>query len=354
MASCLRKFGKTLAAVLVGVALIVGAGADAEADGKVKLKMQSAWNPGLPALGETAKYFSDRIAATSDGEITFKFFESKKLVPTLQIFDAVSAGTVDAGYAWPGYWMGKIPALALFAAVPFGPEAPEFLAWIYHGGGLELWRELYASQGVVPVPCGVLAPEASGWFAKPINSVEDLKGLKIRYAGLGGEVLKKLGASVTLLAAGDIFPNLERGVLDATEFSMPAIDLKLGFYKIIKNYYFPGWHQPSSILELLVNKGKWDAMSDSERAAIEAACGDSVLWGLTKGVASQSEAVQFFKDNGVNIRIWSPEMIATFRKASSEVMEEQSANDADFKRAWDSLQAFRTKNAEWRGMAYAR
>ncbi len=323
-------------------------------DAKVKLKMQSAWNPGLPALGETAKYFADTVAQASGGQVVFKFYGAKKLVPALQIFDAVSAGTIDAGFSWPGYWMGKIPALTLFAAVPFGPEAPEFLAWVYHGGGLEMWRELYAKQGVVPVPCGILAPEASGWFAKPIDSTEDLKGLKIRYAGLGGEVMKKLGASVTLLAAGDIFPNLERGVIDATEFSMPAIDKVLGFYKIIKHYYFPGWHQPSSILELVINKKKWDAMSEQERSYVEMACGNSVLWGLTKGIAAQPEAVQFFKDNGVKIHTWSPEMIASFRKVAAEVMEEQSAKDPDFKRAWESLQAFRSKGAEWRGMAYAR
>ena len=343
-------FRTAVAALLLGA--LIGVGASAQA--KVKLKMQSAWNPGLPALGETAKYFVDTVAQASGGEVTFKFYAAKKLVPTLQIFDAVSAGTIDAGYSWPGYWMGKIPALALFAAVPFGPEAPEFLAWIYHGGGLQMWRELYAKQNVVPIPCGILAPEASGWFANPINSPDDLNGLKIRYAGLGGEVMKKMGASVTLLAAGDIFPNLERGVIDATEFSMPAIDKVLGFYKIIKHYYFPGWHQPSSILELVVNKKKWDAMSDQDRGYVEMACGNAVLWGLTKGVASQAPAVQFFKDNGVQIHTWSAEMIAKFRKAASEVIAEQSAKNADFKRAWESLEAFRKTNAEWRGMAYAR
>ncbi|MFQ6018277.1 MAG: TRAP transporter substrate-binding protein [Kiloniellaceae bacterium] len=342
---------------IAAVAALVGAvtlGVGASADAQTKLKMQSAWNPNLPALGETAKYFADTVAAASGGEVIFKFYGAKKLVPTLQIFDAVSAGTIDAGFSWPRYWMGKMPALTLFAAVPFGPEAPEFLAWIYHGGGLDIWRELYARQGVVPVPCGILAPEASGWFADPIDSTKDLEGLKIRFAGLGGEIMRKLGASVTMLAAGDIFPNLERGVIDATEFSMPAIDRVLGFYKIVKHYYFPGWHQPSSILELVVNKKQWDAMSERTRAYVEMACGNAVLWGLTKGIAAQPTAVQFFKDNGVQIHTWSPEMIAAFRKTAAEVIEEQSAKDADFRRAWDSLKAFREKNAEWRGMAYAR
>ncbi len=338
---------------VVMAALIWALGPAHGAD-RLKLKMQCAWQSNLPALGDTAKYFSETIARASGGTIKFKFFEPKKLVPSLQIFDAVAAGTIDSGYAWPGYWMGKMPALTVFAAVPFGPEAPEFLAWIYHGGGLELWRELYARQGIVPVPCGVVPPEASGWFAEPVESVSDLAGLKIRYSGLGGEVLKKLGASITLLAAEDIFTNLERGVIDATEFSTPATDEVLGFHKVVKHYYFPGWHQPSSILELLVNKRVWDAMTEQQRALVETACGDAVLWGLTRGVAAQGRAVARIKQSGVTLHSWSPELLAAFRHSAVEVLDEQSARDADFKRARESLEAFLAENAEWRGLAYAR
>ncbi|MEP3244850.1 MAG: TRAP transporter substrate-binding protein [Sneathiella sp.] len=339
---------------LAGMASLFITSGTLQAEEPVRLKMQSAYAAGLPALGETAKYFADTVNTISDQTVRVKFYDPGKLVPTLQIFDAVQAGSIDAGYSWPGYWMGKIPALALFAAVPFGPEANDFLSWIYHGDGLKLWRELYEKQGVVPVPCGVLAPEAAGWFREPIDTVEQFKGMKIRFGGLGGDVMKKLGASVTVLAAGDIMPNLERGVIDATEYSMPAIDEILGFYKVAKNYYFPGWHQPSSILELIVNKEKWDSLSNLQRASIETACQSATLWGMTKGIADQPKALKTIKSHGVKIHVWPDEALAKFRKASDEVLAENAAKDPDFKRVLDSMNGFMSATAEWRGIAYAR
>ncbi|MCG8490674.1 MAG: TRAP transporter substrate-binding protein [Sneathiellales bacterium] len=347
----LKFMTRTAVAGLTCLGLVTAA---AHAEEPVKLKMQSAYAAGLPALGETAKYFSDSVNKLSANSVRVKFYDPGKLVPTLQIFDAVQSGAVDAGYSWPGYWMGKMPALALFAAVPFGPEANDFLSWIYHGDGLKLWRELYEKQGVVPVPCGVLAPEAAGWFRKPIDNLDQLKGMKIRFGGLGGDVMKKLGASVTVLAAGDIMPNLERGVIDATEYSMPAIDEILGFYKVAKNYYFPGWHQPSSILELIVNKKKWDSLSDLQRASIETACQSATLWGMTKGIADQPKALDAIKSHGVKIHVWSDEALAAFRKASDEVLAENAAKDPDFKRVLENLNSFMSATSEWRGMAYAR
>ena len=319
---------------------------------QVKLKMQGAYRSNLPLIGAAAMHFSEAVAAASGGELRFKFFEPRELVPALQIFDAVAAGAVEAGYAWPGFWVGKIPALAMFAAVPFGPESPQFLAWIRHGGGLEIWRELYARQGVVPVPCGVLPPEASGWFARPVETVDDLKGLKLRYPGLGGEVMRKLGASITLLSGDDIFLNLERGIIDGTEFSLPAIDEALGFHKVVRNYYFPGWHQPSSVLELIVNLEVWEGMTRQQRAFTEMACGNTVLWTLTMGQTMQGDALRRFRERGVNVRAWPPALMEAFRAATREVLDERSQADADFRRARESLGAFLARNAEWRGLAY--
>lgn len=347
-----KNFRKALVALTVGSAAMLGT--TAHADDDVRLRMQSAYAAGLPALGETAKYFTDKVNVISNGSVGIKFYDPNKLVPTLQIFDAVQSGSIDAGYSWPGYWMGKIPALALFAAVPFGPEANDFLSWVYHGDGLKLWRELYEKQGVVPVPCGVLAPEAAGWFREPITSVDDFKGMKIRFGGLGGDVMEKLGASVTVLAAGDIMPNLERGVIDATEYSMPSIDEILGFYKVAKNYYFPGWHQPSSILELVINKEIWDGLTDLQRTSIETACQSATLWGMTKGIADQPKALDAIKSHGVTVHQYTPEMLAAFRKASEEVLIENAAADPDFKRVLDNMNGFMQSTAEWRNMAYAR
>ncbi|MBW2393542.1 MAG: TRAP transporter substrate-binding protein [Deltaproteobacteria bacterium] len=317
----------------------------------VRLKIQSAWSRNMPVLGETIRNFESRMNAMEGHGIRLRVYDANKLVPTLQIMDAVSSGKVDAGFAFPGYWMGKLPAAAVFGAVPFGPEAPEYLAWLHEGGGLELWEEIYAKLGVVPIPCGVIPPEASGWFREPINSPADLRGLKIRYAGLGGKTLEKLGASITMLAAGDIFLSLERGVLDATEYSMPAVDKPLGFYKVAKHYYFPGWHQPSSIMELVVNAKSWAKLSEPQQAAVRTACDASTLWSMTRGLAIQGEALAFFEQEGVTIHSWSPEMMAQFRSAAGEVMQEASAADPDFKRAWDSLQAFRAKYRHWASIA---
>jgi TRAP-type mannitol/chloroaromatic compound transport system substrate-binding protein len=339
-------------ATALGLATLLAAG-PVRAE-RIKLKAQSGFKLSMPVIGEGIAHFRDTLEATGRDDIQLRLYDADKLVPTLQIFDAVSSGKIDAGFTWPGYWMGKLPATTVFAAVPFGPEPDEFLAWIHQGGGLELWRELYAPHDAVPVPCGVLPPEASGWFAKPIERESDLAGLKVRYAGLGGKVLQKLGASITMLAAGDIFLSLERGVIDATEYSMPSTDRPLGFYKIAKHYYFPGWHQPASIMELVVNKKTWESLSPEQRRFIETACDSTTLFQLTRGVASQPDALDFYRANGVTLHRWSPELLARFRELSREVMEEASADDPAFARAWRSLQAFRARHADWAGLAYAR
>ncbi len=337
-----------LYAAALGLALSpAAAGAD-----PVRLRVQSGFNQNVPLLGETIRHVANLIETGGRDDVRMRVYDANKLVPTLQIFDAVAAGKIDAGFAWAGYWMGKIPAATVFGAVPFGPEAAEYLAWLYEGGGLELWRELYAPHGVIPIPCGVIPPEASGWFRHPIEREQDLVGLKIRFAGLGGKVLQRMGASITMLASSDIFPSLERGVIDATEFSIPTVDRALGFYKVAKHYYFPGWHQPSSIAELLVNAESWRKLAPEQQRYVENACAAGLAWSLARGVASQGEALEFFRSQGVTIHRWSPELMARFREETAAVMAEASAEDPDFRRAWQSLEAFRAQNAGWRALAY--
>ncbi|MEO1309305.1 MAG: C4-dicarboxylate ABC transporter, partial [Pseudomonadota bacterium] len=192
----------------------------------------------------------------------------------LEALDAVSNGSVDAAYTTSGYWQGKMAAAGLFAAVPFGPEPGEALAWMLYDDGLTLMREMYETNGynVHVMLCGTYAPETSGWFKNEIASLEDLQGLNMRFFGLGAEVMQKLGVSTSLLAGGDIFPALERGAIDATEFSMPIVDANLGFYQIAKYNYFPGWHQPATLFELLINKDRWDDLDDVSKKQIEIAC----------------------------------------------------------------------------------
>ena len=200
--------------------------------------------------------------------------------------------------------------------------------------------------------CGIIAPEGSGWFKKEIKSVDDLKGMKLRFFGLGAQVMEKIGVSTQLLAGGDVYPALELGTIDAIEFVQPAIDLKVGFWQIAKHYYFPGWHQQSTFFDLMMNKAKCDALSDTQKAQIEAVCGDNVRAGIAEGEAIQFGALQELKAKGVQVHKWSDADLATIRKAFDEVLAEQIAKDADFKRAYDSFSSFRQKYATWREIGY--
>jgi TRAP-type mannitol/chloroaromatic compound transport system substrate-binding protein len=326
-------------------------GAAKVAGKEIHWKMASSFAATTPLIGDTGPIFSDLLLKVSGGRLDIKFFDPGKLVPGLEVFDSVSKGAVDAGWSSPGYWIGKIPATPLFASVPFGPDTSEYLAWIYYGGGLGIWRELYAKHNLWVTPCVVIPPEASGWFREPITKLDQFKGMKIRFFGLGGKAMQKLGASVQLLAAGDIYPALERGVLDATEFSMPSIDEKLGFQKIAKHYYFPGWHQQASIVELTINLDRWKELSPADQALVELTCKETIVTGMTLGEVQQGPALQRIKADGVQVHTWPPEILAAFRKATYEVFEEESKNDADFARAYESYKTFRAGYREWAKMS---
>ncbi len=314
---------------------------------QVRWKMAGAFPSSLPVLGEGASYYVERVRIITQGRVDIQLFEPNKLVPPLEMFDAVSQGAIDAAWSAPGYWTGKIPAAAFFAAVPFGPDVTEYLAWVYQGGGLELWRELYGRSKVVPIPCGMLPPEASGWFRQPITGVKNFQGMKIRFYGLGGEVMQKLGASVQLLPVAETYPALESGLLDASELSMPSIDAQLGFARVAKNYYFPGWHQQASFLELLIAQDRWDALQKSDQALLESVCRDAIVEHVVRGEAQQGEALRQLEKQGVTLQRWDKETMAAFRKAWEQVLVEQSAKDKDFRRVHQSYQKFRQGYARW-------
>ena len=319
---------------------------------KVRWKMASTFPGSLTQLGTSGVRFQNQISKVSGKNIQIKFFEPGALVPALEVFDAVSSGSVDAGWSTPGYWAGKVPALPLFAAVPFGPSAQEYMAWIYYGGGKQLFEEIYAKHNIKGIFCGVIPPEASGWFRNEIKSIQDLKGMKMRFFGLGAKVMEKIGVSTQLIAGGDIFPALELGTIDATEFSMPAVDLDLGFYQVAKHYYFPGWHQQSTLQELMINMDKWNSLSDTQKAQIETTCGDNMRNGIAEGEAIQVDALNTLKEKGVNIHKWSDEILDALEAAWMEVVEEESNNDADFKRSWESLSLFRKEIEVWKSLGY--
>ncbi|SMF47668.1 TRAP-type mannitol/chloroaromatic compound transport system, substrate-binding protein [Tistlia consotensis] len=302
--------------------------------------LQSAFGKNLPILGPAADRFAAEVDTLTGGKIAFKHYGAGELSPPFEILDNVGAGAIDAGWSYAGYAAGKAPAAALFGSIPFGPDAIKYVSWVLHGGGLQLWREIYAPFNVVPMPCGVIISEAGGWYTKEIKSPEDLKGLKIRIGGLGGKVLSKLGANPMSLPAGEISTSLETGRLDATELSFPMIDRLLGLDKVAKHYYFPGWHQPSGFIELYVNKDKWNGWSDAERTAVETVCSDIDLWTIGTAVAGQQEALDAFRADGVTVERFPDSVIEALRKATAEVYAENEAADPMFRKVLESYRAF--------------
>ena len=326
----------------------------AMAEKKILLKTPIYYNSVLPSLGTTVKYVSDNIETLSGNTLKMKIYEPNKLISPNEILSAVSTGKVQAGYALAGNWGGKIPAARLFSSVPFGPEAPEYLAWFYHGNGNKLYQELYDENNLnVKVQvCGVLAPETSGWFKNEINKPEDLKGLKMRFFGLGALVMEKLGVSTVGLPGGEIFPAIEKGVIDATEFSMPAVDKRIGLKKLLKYNYFPGWHQQATIMELIINKDTWNQMSERQQLVIEHLCKSATLESIALGEAIQAPVMEQNVEDGVINKYWSPEMLTLFKEKWDEVVLEQSAADPAFKKIHDDLAKFRKTYDLWESNAF--
>ncbi len=322
-------------------------------DKKVLLKVPITFSSSLPVVGTPIKIFKEGVESISS-TIKVKIYEPKKLIAPFEILDAVSTGKVNAGWSLSGYWQGKIPAAAIFSSVPFGPEAPEFLAWMYQGNGLKLYQKMYddAKYNVHVLPCSIISPETSGWFKKEIKSAEDLKGLKIRILGLGGVVLSKLGAATLLLPAGEIFPALEKGTIDASEFAMPVIDQLLGFYKVAKYNYFPGWHQQATITELLINNKTWNSMSKMQQSVIEMTCKANMTLSLADSEAVQGAAIrENIEKHGVIVKEWSPEMLETFRVAWEESLVDLR-KDPTFDAVWKDLSAFRKDYKYWSDLAF--
>jgi TRAP-type mannitol/chloroaromatic compound transport system substrate-binding protein len=346
------RFVQAVAALTVaGVAGAVIASAfstPAEAQRRVTWKMASAFGGKLPHIGTSGPRFSENVKIASGGTLELKFFEPGALVPALECFDAVSKGSVEACWTTPGYHTGKYPALAFFTTVPFGPQIGEFMAWKWFGDGNKLRDEIYAKHNLIAFDSFAIGPETSGWFRREVKTLADMKGIKMRFFGLGAQVMQKLGVNTQLMAAADIYPALERGVIDATEFSMPTIDVALGFHQIAKNNYYPGWHQQVSVSELLINRAKWNELSEQHKKIIQIALGESVMHTYAETEARNPEVmVQMKEKHGVTNRRWTDEHLKAFEKAWLEVLAEESAKDPLFKKVADSYLGWRKTYAIW-------
>lgn len=344
---------KWMCSAAAGAALMFGAAtASAQQIEAVRWPVPMAFGSNLVALGDAMPWVAQQLDKMTGGRIKLQVFEPGKLVPALAVFDSVSEGKVEAGYTWMGYEVGKVPAAALFGAVPFGMESPEFMAWMYFGGGNELMREVFKPHNVYPIFCGTIGPEGAGWFRKEINTPDDIKGLKFRAAGYGGDIYKEVGASVTLLPGGELFQALEKGVLDGTEFSLPTVDEQLGFFKVAKFYYMPGWHQPSTNQYLYVNLAAWNKLNPATKAIIETTCTAAVTMALAKSEALQGKTLAKFEKEGVQVKQVNATLLKAFQAATKKVMAEKSAANPLFKKVYDSQVAFMAQNQKWKELGY--
>lgn len=313
-----------------------------------KWKMVTSWAPKFPVLGESAELISRWIDSASHGRLKIQVYGAGELVPGLEVFNAVSQGTAEMGHSASYYWVGKVPAAALFASFPFGMNAQQFNAWYYSGGGRELWEEAYAPQGVVPFLCGNSGVQMGGWFNREIKTIADLKGLKMRIPGWGGKVIAKAGGSAVTLAAPEIYQSLERGVIDATEWIGPYHDYKLGLHKVAKFYYYPGWHEPGTAFELIVNKKAFDALPSDLQEIVRLAAARSNITMISEFEAKNNEYLQkLVNEEKVQLREFPKEVLSELKKLSEQVAAEETAKDPLAKKTYESILAFKKNVLDW-------
>ncbi len=311
-------------------------------------KMVTTWPPAFPVLQEGAERFAKNIQTMSNGRLNIKVYAGGELIPALQTFDAVSQGTVEMGHGSAYYWAGKVPEAQFFSTVPFGMTARGMNAWLYSGGGLELWREVYKPFHVVPFPLGNTGVQMGGWFNKEINSLADIKGLKMRIPGLGGKVFAKAGGNPVLLAGGEVYTALERNTIDATEWIGPYHDQRLGLYRAAQHYYYPGWHEPGSVLELTINQRAWDSLPADLQAIVSSAAMAENVQMLSEMEDKNLSALQELKERPeVQIHRFPDDVLATLQTLTNETLAEEAANDPKFKRVYDAYEAFRKKDDAW-------
>jgi TRAP-type mannitol/chloroaromatic compound transport system substrate-binding protein len=317
-------------------------------------KMVTTWPPNFPILGEGCIKLADMIRTMSGGRINITVYGGGELVPALEAFDAVRTGAADMGSGAAYYWAGKAPAAQFFASFPYGFNAQQLNAWLMAGGGMKLWEELYAGLGLVPFIGGNTGVQMGGWFNRSIDSVADFQGLKMRIPGLAGSVLERLGGSPVLLAGGEIYTGLERGIIDATEWVGPYHDYLMGFHEIAKYYYYPGWHEWGTAFEFFVNKKTFDALPKDLQAIVRYATDHINSMTLARFEAENAIHLAKIRElDTVEIRPFPPEVLERVRQESREVVEAFADSDPFARRVYDSILDFRRKATAWAGLTEA-
>ena len=358
-----RIFLKGAAAGTAAVGLLAGCGSSDTTETqsgpaihtapRVNWRLTSSFPRSLDTIYGVVDVLAKRVSQLTAGRFTIRPYPAGEIVPGLQVLDAVQQGTVQMGHSASYYFKGKNPALAFDCAVPFGLTARQQNAWLFQGGGIEAMRRVFADFNVINLPGGNTGMQMGGWFRREIPTVNDLNGLKMRIPGLGGEVMNRLGATVQVLAGGDIFPALERGAIDATEWVGPYDDEKLGFYKVAKYYYYPGWWEPGPSLSFYINKTAWAKLPAIYQNAVEAAAAEANGTMLAAYDAKNPPALARLLDRGVQLRPFSPDIMTSAHKASFEIMEEFAAADTAYKKVFDAWKTFRDHSYRWFSTAEA-
>ena len=313
---------------------------------KAVIKLATSWPASFPIMGTGVERFAQRLKDISGGSLEVKIYPKNVLIPDLAVFDAASSGQIDAFHSGPYYWKGKNSAFSLYSGIPFGFTAEEINSWMLFGGGLDLWREQYANYNLYPFMGGNTNIQMGGWFRKEIRSLDDMQGLKMRIPGLGGEVFSKMGVNSVLLPAGEIYTSLERGVIDATEWVGPALDIKMGFYKVAP-YYYSGWHEQGSILELTFNKQFWNKLSYEHQAMIEVASSE-MNSNMTYEFHSENiKALKKLKELNIAIHQFPKDVTNAGKAALAEVLAKLSKENGDFDKVYKSIQNHLALSKEW-------
>ncbi|MEX2961811.1 TRAP transporter substrate-binding protein [Microbulbifer sp. TYP-18] len=307
-------------------------------------KLVTTWPKNFPGLGSAPERFAQTVEAMSGGRLKVKVYGAGELVPALGVFGAVSEGAAQMGHGAAYYWKGKLPAAQFFTAVPFGLNAQEMNGWLHYGGGLELWEEIYAPFNLIPMAGGSTGVQMAGWFNKEINSVEDLQGLKMRIPGIGGEVLNRAGGTAVTIPGGELYTALQTGVIDATEWVGPYNDLAFGFHQIAKYYYYPGWHEPGSILEFIVNKSAFEKLPADLQEIVRTAARDANQDMLDEYTARNNRALrELVEKHGVQLRRLPDDVIAHLKSVNAQILDETAADDPEFARIYKALQEFQSQ-----------
>ncbi len=314
----------------------------------IQWKMVTTWPKNFPGLGTGAENLAKKINDLSNNRLHVKVYGAGELVPALEIFDAVSRGTAQMGHGAAYYWKGKNPTFQFFSTVPFGLTAQEMNGWLYNGGGLELWQQAYAKHNLVPMPAGNMGVQMGGWFNKEINGIDDLKGLKMRIPGLGGEVLNRAGGTPVNLPGGELFTAMKSGTIDATEWVGPYNDLAFGFHKVAKYYYYPGWHEPGTALEAIINKEALEALPNDLQTIVLEACKLANHEMLAEYVANNNDALQtLINKHNVQIRRFPDDVLKKLKGISDEVVKELASKDEFSQQVFKSYNSYRKKVLSW-------